>query len=113
MNKHYFKIRQIDKKIFDLIKSGQKVIETRAATEKYRKVKEGDAIIFTCGKERTEKIAGKINFYKNIDEMVEKVDFREIIPFADSLSEMKRMYYNFPNYKEKIKEFGILTFELK
>jgi len=35
------------------------------------------------------------------------------MPFVNSLEEMKQVYYSFPNYKEKIEEFGLVVFELE
>jgi ASC-1-like (ASCH) protein len=45
--------------------------------------------------------------------MVKKIDFKKIMPFVNSIEEMKEIYYSFPNYKEKIEKFGIVAFYLK
>ncbi len=113
MREYIFKIRKIDKEVFDSINDGQKTIETRAATEKYKKVVSGDTLIFVCGNERIERKVGKVEFYKNIDEMVSVLDFKTIMPFVDSVDEMKRTYFGFPNYKEKIRKCGLVAFGLK
>jgi ASC-1-like (ASCH) protein len=55
MKKHILKIGEKDKINFDLIRNGEKKIETRANTEKYQKIEKGDFLIFTCGNEKIEK----------------------------------------------------------
>lgn len=110
MAKHNLKIREADRIIFDFIRGGQKTVETRAATDKYRKIKSGDALVFICGDENLEKQIKKIEYYKSIDEMTKAIDFKIIMPFVDSINEVKNFYFSFPNYKEKINKFGIFTF---
>jgi len=151
-------IREIDRRVFDALKKGEKTIETRAATKKYRKVKEKDVLNFVCGQESLQKTVGKVFLFKTIEEMVEKIDYnrfaktphfsagdegkarfqaspeddskaveslpektlgfqpreayKKIMPFVSSINEMKEVYFSFPNYEEKIKEFGLVAFEL-
>lgn len=112
MTKHILKIRQVDKVVFDAIKNGQKSIETRAATDKYRKIKTGDVLVFVCGDEKLEKTVDKVNIYKSIDEMIRVINFKNIMPFVDSIDEMKKVYFSFPNYKEKISKFGLIAYKL-
>jgi ASC-1-like (ASCH) protein len=113
MTKHILKIRQVDRVVFDAIRNGQKTIETRAAADKYRKIKSGDILVFVCGDEKLEKLVERVDIYKSIDEMIKTIDFKSIMPFCNSVDEMKKVYFSFPNYKEKIKKFGIMTFKLK
>ena len=113
MVKHILKIREVDQKVFVAIKNGEKTIETRATTPKYGDIKSGDILVFTCHKKRLEKMVEKVKFYKTIDDMVKEIDFRQIMPFADSVEEMKKVYYSFPNYQEKIRDFGLVAFWLR
>lgn len=113
MTKYILKIRQVDKVVFDEIKNGSKTIETRAATDKYRGIQEGDILVFACGDEKLEKMVDKVDIYKSIDEMIRAIDFKSVMPFVDSIDEMKKVYFSFPNYKEKIKTFGLVAFKLK
>lgn len=113
MKKHILKIREVDKVVFGAIKNGQKTIETRAATDKYRRIKVGDVLVFVCGDEELEKSVEKADIYKSIDEMVKVIDFKNVMPFVDSIDEMKKVYFSFPNYKEKIEKFGLVAFKLK
>lgn len=113
MKKHILKIREVDKIVFDSIKNKEKTIETRANTEKYQKIKKGDILIFTCGNEKIEKEVKLIKYFKSINQMVKMIDFKKIMPFVNSIEEMKNVYYSFPKYKEKIKKFGLVAFYLK
>lgn len=107
------KFRAVDKKNFDELKSGIKAVETRAATIKYQPIEKGDILLFTCGKNKFSKIITKKSHFKSIDAMFGKIPFKKIMPDLTSKEEAEKRYYSYPNYKEKIKEFGIFAFELK
>ncbi|MDD5145585.1 MAG: hypothetical protein PHF44_01965 [Candidatus Pacebacteria bacterium] len=107
------RFRQADRKIFNAIKSGEKRVETRAATTKFLNLKRGDGLRFVCGKDRFEKQVKKFAIFKSIDELVKKYKVKEINPFICSSEDLKKMYYSFPNYKEKIKKYGIIALELE
>jgi len=113
MKKHLLRIRQKDKLVFDAIKSGEKSIETRAGSVRYGRIESGDMLVFICGKEKLEKKVRKVAHFASIDDLMEAIDFKEIMPFVDSLDQAKKLYYSFPNYKERLKEFGILAFKLE
>ena len=55
MKKHILRIRKIDKTVFDSIKNKKKIIETRAATNKFRKIEKDDILVFVCEDKRLEK----------------------------------------------------------
>lgn len=112
MAKHKLIIREIDRQAFKAIGLGEKDIETRAATEKYKKVLGGDALIFVCGKDKLQKKVKKASWFKDIDSLVKKIDLRRIMPFASSVEDAKQIWYSFPRYKEKIKQYGLIAFEL-
>jgi ASC-1-like (ASCH) protein len=81
MTKHHILcLRAKDKSIFDEIKKGLKRVETRAATDKYRKILKGDTLVFVCGKERLEKKIKKVEVYKSLDAMFRKINFKKIMP---------------------------------
>ncbi len=106
-------IREIDKKVFEAIKDKTKTIETRAASDKYKKVAVGDILCFICGKETLEKKVKSVSLFKNIEELTEKFYFKEIVPFANSVKEVKEIILGFPGNKEKINQFGIIAFEME
>lgn len=113
MTKYILRIRGIDKFVFDSIKKNEKTIETRAAKEKLRNIGQGDILVFVCGEEKLEKKVKNVSYFENVDELVKKIDFKKIMPFVSSVKEMKKVYYSFPNYREKIKNFGLIAFELE
>lgn len=113
MKKHVLKIREVDRVVFDAIQNNKKTIETRAGTERFRKIEKGDILVFACGDEKLEKQVLEIDYYKSIDEMTKALDFKKIMPFVNSIDEMKKVYYSFPNYKEKINQFGLVAFQMK
>jgi len=110
---HTVSIREVDRKFFKAIKDGTKITETRAATEKYRAIKEGDILDFVCGKDHVQKKVVGVKLFRTVEEMAGELGIKQIMPFVNSLEEMKQVYYSFPNYKEKIEEFGLVVFELE
>jgi ASC-1-like (ASCH) protein len=113
MAKYVLRIREVDKTFFEVLKSGEKTIETRAATNKYRKIKKGDILKFTCGNEFLEKKVDKVTLFKNIDSLIERLDLKKIMPQVSSVKEAKEIWRSFHNYEEEIKKYGITAFELK
>ncbi len=106
------KLRQTDKAMFDEMKAGLKTVETRAASFKHKNIQAGDILVFTCGKERLSKQVVKRQHFPSIDAMVKAIPFNKIMPGVKSVDEMKKVYSSYPDYDEKIKEFGILALEL-
>ena len=45
--------------------------------------------------------------------MLMKYKPEDINPKVNSVEELKNLYYSFPNYKQRLLEFGILVFELE
>ena len=113
MKSWMLKIRTTDKLIFYQLSNGSKMVETRAATVRYQPIQVGDELVFTCGKARLSKKVLKKEHFKSIDVMVKKISFNHIMPSVKSVSEMKKIYFSFPGYEEKISEFGIFAFYLK
>lgn len=107
------KIRSQDKYIFDAIKNGRKKTETRAATEKYRKAAVGDTIEFVCGKNRFKKRIESVEIFRTINELLKKYKPRQINPAVKTAMELRKMYHSFPNYKEKIRRYGLVAWQLK
>jgi len=60
-----------------------------------------------------EKEVAQVRFYDSIGEMLEHLPLEEIMPTASGIEEAKKIYYSFPDYKKKIKEYGIAVYELK
>ncbi len=107
------RFREINRDIFEAIKNGKKKIETRAATIRFRNIKDGDTIKLVCGKENYKKQVLKAEFFKNIKEILKIYKPEDINPKIHSNRELERMWCSFPNYKEKIKKYGLIALKLK
>ncbi len=101
-----------NKKTWQYIKRGIKNIETRANTAKYQSLQKGDFLILVCDGKKIIKEIKKITRFKTIKALITKYDPGRINPGVTTLTEMEAMYYSYPGYKEKIKEYGIVAFEL-
>ncbi|MBI4121246.1 MAG: hypothetical protein HY457_03255 [Parcubacteria group bacterium] len=113
-NKTYnLKFRAINKDTFEAIRRGDKKIETRAATEKYRDIKPGDSITFICGKRRYKKVVKKVEVFKSIAAILKKYTPRAINPNTRTASEAREMGYSFPGYREKIRKHGLIVLRLE
>ncbi|OIO47548.1 MAG: hypothetical protein AUJ32_02565 [Parcubacteria group bacterium CG1_02_40_82] len=107
------KFRAVNRDIFEAIKNGSKKIETRAATKKFKNIRAGDRIVLVCGKQRFENVVKAVRHFKTIKAMLKKYKIRQVNPWVSTEQELRQVYWNFPNYKEKIKKYGIIAFELK
>lgn len=107
------KFRAQDKDNFDEVRSGIKEYETRAGTIKYQPIAVGDTLTFVCGEEKFSKKITERHHWPSVDVMVKEIPFKKIMPFVSSVEEMKKVYAAYPDYEEKIKEFGLLGFKLE
>jgi ASC-1-like (ASCH) protein len=110
---HRLRFAAKNKQTWDFIVSGKKKIETRAGTVKYQRVQKGDTLLLCCGKNHLEKKVKNVKHFKTLDAILKFYKYSDINPGVKSKQEMIDRWYSFPNYKEKIKEFGILAFELE
>ena len=110
--KWVLRFRAADKKDFLEIKNGLKVVETRAATPKYQAIKKGDTLVIVCGRSRLEKEVKRVRVFRSIGAMTKMVPFRRIMPSVKSVAELRQAYYRYPGYREKLKEFGVVAFEI-
>ncbi len=112
MKSHTIHFREQDKNNFDALQSGEKIIESRAATGKFVSIEVGDELVFECAGETFSKTVKKRYHWGTVEQMVADVPLKRVIPWVDTLQEAKAVYASFPGYEEKIKEFGILGFEV-
>ena len=110
--KYVLRFRVVNKDVYLNIKSGNKKIETRAATEKYKNIRKGDLLVLVCGKEKFEKVVKKARTFKTISSMIKVYPPNKIMPSISSVKELKKIYYSYPRYREKIKKFGLVALEL-
>jgi len=104
------RFREVNRDIFDAIRDGRKKVETRAATVRYQKAKKGDRVILVCGKDIFEKHIAGVYIFKSIDDLLQKYKVREINPNVETEEELRKLYYSFPGYREKIKKHGLVAY---
>ena len=107
-----FVFREVDRARFEEVRNGPKTIETRAATEKYQAVKVGDELTFACGGDTFTKKVVKIYHWPSAEAMLAEVPLSKVMPDLETLAQVHARYASYPGYEEKIKQFGILGFEL-
>ncbi|MBU2036721.1 hypothetical protein KJ866_00725 [Patescibacteria group bacterium] len=112
-NKIYtLRFRAADREIFEAIKKGKKKVETRAATERYRKIKKGDKVCLVCGHEKFTKQVVAARVFPTITALLKKYWPNQINPKIKTEAELKKMVYGFPDYREKIKKYGLIAWKL-
>jgi ASC-1-like (ASCH) protein len=113
MKNHSLDFREVNRDTFDLICSGGKSIETRAAVDKYADIAEGDTIIFSCGVDTCTKKVLTVEKFPSINAIFEKYTPQEINPTWKSEQDGRDAWESFPNYTEKIEKFGLIALTLK
>ncbi|MES2213584.1 MAG: hypothetical protein V4473_01965 [Patescibacteria group bacterium] len=113
LKKHVLVIAQINKSTFEFIRSGEKKIETRAGSPTYQNIKAGDILVFSCEGEEFEKNVSAMRHFASIADLLKVYTPEQVNPETHSEDELTRVYHSYPNYEEKIKEFGLLAFELE
>jgi len=106
-----FRVKNQD--IFEAVKNGTKKVETRAATRKFRDIKRGDCLLLVCGKEIIKKRVKGVKISKTIKDVLKEYGAEEIIPSAKSLADLEKICYSFPDYRRKIKKYGLIALELE
>ena len=104
------RIRKADKGILEDLKSGRKSIETRAATRKFQSLAAGDTLTFVCGDERVTLRVRKVYRWKSVDAMARAISYKNVMPRAASLREVKAAYASWPRNEENIRKHGLLGF---
>jgi ASC-1-like (ASCH) protein len=112
MKKHTLRFRTVDRVDFDTLVDGRKTVETRAATDKYKKIQVGDVLVIKCGDEVIEKAVKKVEIFTGIDELVSAVGLHNIMPLVKDLAEAKKVWYSYPGYKEKIEKHGLVAWHI-
>ena len=112
MKEWILRFRAKDRANFLEIKDRSKTVETRAATPRYRKIKNGDVLVFVCGKERLRRKVKRVRFFKSINSMTKAISYKKIMPSLKSPKEMKAVYYDYSAYKDKIRKFGLIALDM-
>lgn len=108
------RIRAVDSWVYFAIKREQKTVETRApgtAKKNYGAIEKNDVLFFICGKFRLKKKVKKVQKFKSIKAMLDKIPKKKIWPNLKNptLKEIENIYYGYPGYRERIKKNGIIA----
>ncbi len=106
------RIRAADRRVFNAIKSGKKKIETRALGGRFNHIARGDNLLFICGKGRLKKKVKKVRKFKSIEKFFKEVNQKLVWPHLPtrSLEHIKKQYYAYPGYRERIQKYGLVAF---
>jgi len=99
--------------VLEALRRGAKRIETRAATEKYRRIRAGDTLVFVCGENKFERRVKKISLFRSINAMLRKYRVKDIMPDRFSQKELENAYNSYTGYKDKIQQLGLVAFEIR
>lgn len=113
MAQYTLKFRKINRGIFLDIKLGKKTVETRAATKKYHDIKAGDMLVLSCGQDKFEIKVKRAKIFRSIKSLIKSYPIKMIMPHISTEKALRNAYYSYPDYKEKIKKFGLIALELK
>lgn len=102
-----------NKDIFEMVRDGRKKVETRASTVKYKNMKVGDEMVFSCDGASFQKKISKVSHFMSIDDLLQVYVPSDINPKLHTREEIVEMYHSFPGYKQKIKESGLVAIELE
>ncbi len=100
---------------FDLIKSGEKVLEGRLNDEKRKLFDVGDGITFYKESERKESLQAIIlhkYFFKNFEEMANNLNKKDLGFDKYTKEEMVKTYRMFYNQQDENK-YGVVVFKIK
>ena len=115
MKKYILRFSQSNKSSrasFKNLGNRSKKIETRAGSPKFKNIQKGERLVLVCGKEKFEKKVKKATTFKTIDSMLLKYKLVDIMPELETKAELKKAYFSYPGYKEKIKKFGLIALEI-
>lgn len=92
---------------FSYIREGAKPVEGRKKTHTYTKIKPGDQIRFSNGKESFLADVTEIREYDTIEKYLEDVSLEKALPGVKSIEEALGIYYQWST-EEKIRQYGFL-----
>lgn len=97
---------------FSYIKEGIKPVEGRKKTHTYTKIKAGDQINFSNGKESFIADVTEIRDYDSIEKYLEDVTLEKALPGVKTIEEALAIYYQWST-EEKIRQYGFLGIFVK
>ena len=112
---------KLDKLYYELIKSGQKIYETRVFDTKRQKLKLMDIIEFTnreTGSQFKAQIT-ELSYFNDFESAIVDCGLKKVMPHLRSVVDAVKIYNNFPHetgsYKKGAEKYGVLRikFSLK
>jgi ASC-1-like (ASCH) protein len=106
----------VNKKYFDAICAGSKTAEGRINSPKFRELKPGMEIIFTCAEDYSKKIVCQIiaiNTYPDFKTMLKKEGLTNMLPGIKDLAVGVAIYEGFHGYKQAVKKDGAVAIRIK
>lgn len=97
---------------FSYIRQGIKKVEGRKGTHTYKRIKLGDRINFTNGKENFLADVIEIRQYPTIEKYLEDVTPEVALPGIKTIEEALNVYYQWSS-EEKIREYGFIGIFIK
>lgn len=97
---------------FTFIREGVKPVEGRKKTHSYTKIKVGDQINFSNGKDSFLADVIEIREYDSIEKYLEDVTIEKALPGVNSAEEALAIYYQWSS-EEKIRQYGFLGIFVK
>jgi ASC-1-like (ASCH) protein len=97
---------------FTYIRQGLKPVEGRKNTHSYKKIRAGDQINFSNGKESFVADVTEIRTYDSLEDYFQDVTLEKALPGIKSIEEGLEIYYQWST-EEKIQQYGFLGIFVK
>lgn len=97
---------------FTMIRQGVKPVEGRKGTHTYKKIKAGDRINFSNGKESFLADVTEVRSYASIEEYLQDVTVEKALPGVKTVQEALDIYFQWST-EEKIRQYGFLGIFVK
>lgn len=106
----------VNKKYFDAIKAGLKTAEGRINSAKFKELKPGEQVCFTCSDNYSLKLICQvisINTYPDFKTMLKKEGLANMLPGIKDLDIGIGIYESFHGYKDAVKKYGAVAIRIK
>lgn len=103
-------------KYIRLIQKKSKTKEARIAIPMFKKWKVGDTVKFFSRRDPSLYVITKIteiNYYDSFYNMLSTEEVSPFIPDVDDLNKAVEIYHSIPNYYDREKIYGVLSFNLE
>ena len=97
---------------FTYIREGKKPVEGRKKTHSYTKIKAGDQINFTNGKDSFIADVTEVREYETIEKYLEDVTLEKALPGINTIEEALATYHEWST-EEQIRRYGFLGIFVK